>query len=298
MIDWRKLDVFGFDLETTGIDVEQDRILTSSVVWAPAGERPRSAKLVANPGIDIPEESTKIHGITNDYVREHGRDPVSVIERTHNLLGKAISSGAPIVGMNLPFDFTLLDREARRHGVLPLAEVHDFTGIAPIIDVFVIDKHFNQWRRGSRKLEAMCQHYGVVHEGAHDSTFDVLASMRIFWKQLGRYPQLRAMSLTELHLAQVAWKEEQTISFASYRLKKGEPLDDVDGSWPIRPYPPAPWEPWGPVRVKLEAKLRASAAARGEEPPTTPDLLTEERRAVVLLADQLGAEPVVTIEKG
>lgn len=268
--------MFGFDLETTGIDVEQDRILTSSIVWAPAGEKPKTAKLIANPGIEIPEESSKIHGITNEYVAEHGRDPIAVIERTHSLLGKAIGDGSPIVGMNLPYDFTLLDREARRHGLTPLIEIHG--EICPIIDVFVIDKHFDERRRGSRKLEAMCKTYGVVHEGAHDSTFDVLASMRIFWKQLGRYPRLRAMSLPELHAAQIEWKREQQISFATYRLNKGNPLDDVDGSWPIRPFPPVEWQPWIDAKAAIERKAAERAAKTASRPTSTGKRVSAEDR--------------------
>jgi DNA polymerase-3 subunit epsilon len=57
-----------FDLETTGINITNDRIIEIAVIkLMPNGEVLKKTHLV-NPGIPIPPESTAIHGITNEDV--------------------------------------------------------------------------------------------------------------------------------------------------------------------------------------------------------------------------------------
>ena len=59
-----------FDLETTGINISQDRIVEISILKVhPNGKEERRTDLV-NPGIPIPEESRMIHGISDEDVRD------------------------------------------------------------------------------------------------------------------------------------------------------------------------------------------------------------------------------------
>lgn len=59
-----------FDLETTGINVTQDRIIEISYikVWPDGKEESKSMRI--NPGRHIPEQSTQIHGITDEDVKD------------------------------------------------------------------------------------------------------------------------------------------------------------------------------------------------------------------------------------
>ena len=58
-----------FDLETTGINISQDRIVEISFLKVfPNGDEEVKSKRV-NPGIPIPPESTAIHGITDEDVK-------------------------------------------------------------------------------------------------------------------------------------------------------------------------------------------------------------------------------------
>jgi DNA polymerase-3 subunit epsilon len=41
-----------------------------------------------------------------------------------------------------------------------------------VVDPLVIDKWLDRYRKGSRKLEAICAHYGAVLDEAHDADFD------------------------------------------------------------------------------------------------------------------------------
>ncbi|MCA6409742.1 MAG: 3'-5' exonuclease, partial [Cytophagales bacterium] len=63
-----KIPLCFFDLETTGINVSQDRIIEIAMIkLMPNGETIRKSNLI-NPTIPISAESTAIHGITNEDV--------------------------------------------------------------------------------------------------------------------------------------------------------------------------------------------------------------------------------------
>ena len=67
---WYDGPLAAFDTETTGIDVERDRIVSAALV---VQETPRSAPRVTrwliNPGVEIPEAATAVHGLTADHSR-------------------------------------------------------------------------------------------------------------------------------------------------------------------------------------------------------------------------------------
>jgi DNA polymerase III epsilon subunit-like protein len=54
-----------FDLETTGVDVNNDRIVSMAVHWAPDFLR----DVMFNPGRPIQAEATAVHGICDTDVR-------------------------------------------------------------------------------------------------------------------------------------------------------------------------------------------------------------------------------------
>jgi DNA polymerase III subunit epsilon len=170
----------------------------------------------------------------------------------------AAAVGTPIVGMNLAFDLTMLDRDCRRHGVTPLAGL--VTEIAPVVDVLVVDKWVDQYRTGSRKLAALADRYGVRLDAAHDAAQDTLAACRVAWR-LGcwshlpagelrrafadrpgwqfrqpreRFAALGGMPLLDLHWAQARWRAVQATSLEEY-LRRTDDGARVDPWWPVRP---------------------------------------------------------------
>lgn len=232
---WAAGPMLGYDLETTGVDVENDRIVTGSTVLVGPGEPPCSTTWLANPGVVIPDEAAAVHGITTDHAIEHGRKPAAVVAELVATLGRAFRAGVPVVGMNTPFDFTILDRECRRHLHAGLVDVLG-CDVFPVVDVRVLDKRVDQYRRGGRKLVDLCTHYGVRLDQAHESAADALAALRVAWVIHRRKPAISRLTLAELHRAQVQWHADQVASFAAYRAKKGEPLADVNWEWPLRQY--------------------------------------------------------------
>ena len=59
-----------FDLETTGVDIVSDRIVEIAILKIFPDSKKLSKSWLVNPIINIPDEASQIHGITNDKVSE------------------------------------------------------------------------------------------------------------------------------------------------------------------------------------------------------------------------------------
>ncbi|KAA6221758.1 3'-5' exonuclease [Streptomyces albofaciens JCM 4342] len=232
-MSWHLCRMCGFDLETTGPDPETARIVTACVVQCGAGLPTQSATWLTDvDGHEIPDEAAAIHGVTTEKARAEGIDLREAVEQILGALRQVVLSGVPVVAMNARYDLTVLDREARRYGMAPLT---DCAAEIRVVDPFVIDKQVDRYRRGSRKLTALCEHYEVRLDGAHTADADAIAACRVAWRQATRYAQLTAMSLDELHTAQIAWAAEQAASLEAYFRRK-DPAAVVEGAWPVVPH--------------------------------------------------------------
>ncbi len=218
-----------FDLETTGVDVTRDRIVTAHVGVLDARGREIAARdWLADPGVVIPEGATAVHGITTEHARSHGRPAAEVVAEITHALRVLMAQGVPIVAYNASYDFSLLAHEARRHGVPELV------GPAPVIDPLVIDKAYDRYRRGKRTLEIVAMHYAVALDGAHDASADAVAAGRVAQALARRFPL--PDSPLELHTRQIGWARDQAASLSEYFVRIGrlDPDDVLDGSWPVR----------------------------------------------------------------
>lgn len=225
-MSWRD-SLTAFDLETDSPNPEDARIVTACVGSTVGGWKAREWLL--QPERPIPDGAAAIHGVTTEMARLDGIDRETGIDQIRDALMSAWQSGAVVVIYNAPFDTTTLDREARRLGLGGL----DLAG--PVVDPLVIDKAIDRYRRGSRKLADVAAHYGVATEAAHDAAGDALTAAWIAYKLAG-HPDVPS-DLAELMEWQRDQYREQRLSFAEYRRRKGEPLDDESTDWPIRPYP-------------------------------------------------------------
>src|SRR5690242_14209157 len=105
-----------FDLETTGIDVESARIVTAHVgLLDETGQVLHRRDWILDPVVEIPAEATAVHGITTERARQDGMDAARGIAAIVAQLRSLFERSIPVVAYNAPYDFTLLDREARRH---------------------------------------------------------------------------------------------------------------------------------------------------------------------------------------
>lgn len=193
---------------------------------------PEAETWLIDPGCEIPAEATAVHGITTEHAREHGEAPGPVINDLSRAILLAARAGTPIVAFNAAYDFTVLDRETRRHDLDPFSEQ---AGQVVVIDPYVLDKHVDPYRKGKRTLTAVCEHYGVKLDGAHDAAADAIAAARVAWRIAQKYPQIAAMPLPELHDLQVKARAEQCRSFQDYLRRQGS-AEVIDGSWPVKPW--------------------------------------------------------------
>ena len=233
-MSWHLGRMCGFDLETTGIDVEQDRIVTACVVQCGDKQPTQSATWLADPGIEIPEEASKVHGISTDQARAEGRPAAEVVEQVTAALAQVAREGIPIVAMNAAFDLTMLDREARRHGIEPLFGICE----PLVVDPRVLDKKVDRYRKGGRTLTDLCTTYRVTLDGAHSADADAIAACRVAWRIAQRHPSIEATPLDDLHEQQVEWAREQAEGLADYFRRtpgKEQWADGVRTDWPLIP---------------------------------------------------------------
>ncbi|MFD4759013.1 3'-5' exonuclease [Streptomyces sp. NPDC058439] len=239
MTHWYEGPLAAFDTETTGVDVEGDRIVSAAlVVQDTAGGRARVTRWLVNPGVPVPVAATAIHGLTDDHLQRNGRWPAPVVEEIARALAEQCASGRPLVVMNAPFDLTLLDRELRRHRASSLAQYLQNTPLC-VLDPRVLDKHLDRYRKGRRTLTDLCELYGVVLDGAHDAAADAAASLELV-RAVGRRfsSRLERLSPPELHTLQAVWHAAQARGLQAWFAKNGT-VEVVDPAWPLRPELPA-----------------------------------------------------------
>ncbi len=183
------------DLETTGINLATDRIIEIAIVKVlPDGKRSIKRKLI-NPQIAIPKQSSDLHGITNEMVK----DAPIFKEVAHEL--KQMLDGCDIAGYNSNrFDIPMLVEEFLR------AEVDfDMKG-RRLLDVQNIFHKMEQ-----RTLSAAYKFYcNKVLDGAHSAEIDATATHEILIAQLQRYPDLGTSVESVLKLI----GEETIVDFA------------------------------------------------------------------------------------
>src|SRR4051794_9834287 len=98
-MNWWEGRLVAFDIETTGLDVEEARIVTATVAAVGGGAATEIVTLMADPGIPIPEEASAVHGVTTERARAEGKPAKDVVTAVLSLLG-AFPESIPVVGHN------------------------------------------------------------------------------------------------------------------------------------------------------------------------------------------------------
>ncbi|WP_307807504.1 exonuclease domain-containing protein [Naasia sp. SYSU D00948] len=218
-----------FDLETTGIDTETARIVSAHVgVLDDCGVVVERKDWLLDPGVEIPDGASAVHGISTARARRYGRPAAEVIPEILSAIRTVHRRGLPLVVYNAPYDLTLLAREADRHGLEPL----DGRGL--VVDPLVLDKALDRYRKGKRTLEVTAAFYGVELTDAHDAGADAIAAGRLAQAMAARYPVELGVELERLHSMQVEWCREQAERFADYMRRTKDPEFTTSGLWPCR----------------------------------------------------------------
>lgn len=163
------------DLETTGVNLSTDRILEIAIVKImPDGSRQVKRKFI-NPEMPIPPQSTEIHGITDEMVKD-----APTFKQSANELKQFIEH-CDLGGYNSNrFDIPLLMEEFLRAGIeLDLSKQK------------MVDVQHIFYTMEPRTLTAAYKFYCDKElEGAHSAEHDINATIDVLFSQIKKYPHL------------------------------------------------------------------------------------------------------------
>lgn len=166
-------DLVFFDLEATGLNIIQDRIVQVAMIKLFAdGRAPEELELKINPGIPVSEEAAAIHGLTNDDLKD---EPAfkNVAQRLFDFIGDADLGGYN----SNRYDVPLLQEEFYRAGLY-----------LDTNNRRLLDSQQIFYRMEPRTLSAALKFYaGKEMENAHDALADVRATVDVFKGQLKMY---------------------------------------------------------------------------------------------------------------
>jgi DNA polymerase-3 subunit epsilon len=163
------------DLETTGINVSTDRIVEIAIVKIGVDGTKQVKRRLVNPEMPIPKDSSDVHGITDDMVK----DAPSFKAMANEI--KQFMEGADIGGYNSNrFDVPMLNEEFLRAGISVDIESRK------LLDV---QKVFHKMEQ--RTLSAAYQFYcHKTLEDAHTAEADATATWEVLEAQIEKYPQI------------------------------------------------------------------------------------------------------------
>jgi len=196
-----------YDLESSGLDVGADRVISISVVKIMPDGQVISKSSFVNPMINISKEATEVHGITNEMLVDKPKFS-QLAKSLHEFMSDCYMGGYN----NSYFDNAMLQEEFLRCGI-------NFPPYDTIsVDACSIFKTYEK-----RDLSAALKFYcNKEMENAHDADADNHATIEIFFAQLERYEDLHGKSIEEI--AKVG-KEESWVDF------QGRIIKDADGDY-------------------------------------------------------------------
>ncbi len=163
------------DLETTGINVATDRIVEIALVKVNIDGSEEEKLMRINPGIPIPEETSQIHGIYDDDVKDE-----PTFKEVAKILAKFIE-GCDLGGFNSNrFDIPLLAEEFLRADVDIDLKKHKFIDVQAIF-------HKMEKRTLAAAYKFYCQKELI---NAHSAMADTKATYEVLKAQLDRYKEV------------------------------------------------------------------------------------------------------------
>lgn len=229
MPEWAKR-IAVFDTETTGLDLKTSRIVTASVVELDLDGNVvvDRAEWFANPEIEIPKVASDVHGITTEMAVADGRNYKEVVAEILDALRDCFQRGVPVVAYNAPYDFTILMHQAIALGLEPITEP------MPVIDPLVVDKTYDRYRSGKRKLELVAKHYSVALDDAHNSKADAIAAGRVALAVMKAHAEKLPQTAAEFHASQIEWARVIDEGFTKWMRENVDKDFVAAPGWPIK----------------------------------------------------------------
>lgn len=154
------------DLETTGLDAEKDAIIEMAAMRFTFDKEIERFETLIDPGVPIPEESSKIHHIFDNMVV--GKPKIQdVLPQILQFIGKI-----PVVGHGIGTDFAFLIKNCERHSIPATLREHT------TIDTLRMARLYGESPTNS--LEMLRKHFNILPEGAHRAMSDVIVNVEVF----------------------------------------------------------------------------------------------------------------------
>lgn len=271
---WHTQRLAALDFEASDKEVDTARIVSCALIHVGGGMDTETRTWLINPGIAQEPGAVAVHGLTDEYLAEHGMPADRGIAEIGKAVSEAVGVGIPLVGHNLgSYDLNLLDRELSRHHGASLEELAGPLG--RVIDTLVLDKHAAPYRRrvsdtqGPYQMRTTAETYGLKwdEEQAHGAEYDALKAAQAAWvmgviarkpaaarpdwvqalrNRRGPYERFDdlACDIDELHRRQICWAAADAASFQEWLRseragEKRDPNAVISGVWPLRPIPVA-----------------------------------------------------------
>ncbi|MEW5913676.1 MAG: 3'-5' exonuclease [Thermodesulfobacteriota bacterium] len=182
------------DLETTGLDPRQDRVVSVGAVRVKEG-RVRLGEVfseLVNPGRDIPAEAIKVHGITPDRIASapHG---ALVFENFLGFLGRDI-----LVAHYAHFDLHFINRLMLERYGFPLQNLVIDTVLMCQALVLPSDPYGIGRHQQACRLESLASRFGLPQPQRHTALGDALTTAMIFQRMLARLAEKGGGRLKDL----------------------------------------------------------------------------------------------------
>jgi DNA polymerase-3 subunit epsilon len=168
-----EISFVAIDTETTGRDPEVDRAVEIACVIYRRGEVVARRSWLVNPGRPIPKESSDVHGIDDEAVRE--APPFAAIAAE---LVETLAEGIPLA-YNAEYDRKVLSAELARAGITPAVLPPALRRNVEWIDPLIWARELQRAEK-SRALSEVAQRLGIPLEHAHRATDDAEATLHVF----------------------------------------------------------------------------------------------------------------------
>ena len=156
-----------FDIETTGLNTDKDRIIELGAVRVLDGKVIGVFEKLINPGIVISDRITSINGISNEMVKDADYPGVVLSE-----FNRFINGVEFLVGHNAYyFDYPFLQSEFKRNFVK-----HNKLYVKDTM--FLAKKKIPRFN--SYSLKNLTAHLGIENKTAHRALSDVYATYELF----------------------------------------------------------------------------------------------------------------------
>lgn len=263
---WHQQRLAALDFEASDKDPKTARIVSCALILVGGGIATDPRTWTVNPGVPQNPDAVKVHGLTDEYLAQHGMPAQEAVGEIAKAVAEVVASGTPLVGHNLGgYDLNLLNAECTRHLDDSLEGIVR-QPITRVIDTMILDWYAAPYRRrvsetqGPYEMKTTAQVYGLGwnDEKAHGAEYDALMSARAAWHMgniahlpagerpgwvqalrnsrgpYDRFDDLAGVDVDELHRRQVGWAAERAAGLQEH-FRKTKPDTVIDGSWPLRP---------------------------------------------------------------